>query len=83
MSSSSVSATASIMAVRYSSAFSCSSAGMSTTSYFSPSFVSPRQTLAFISTRSTTPSKSPSEPIGSWIGTTLAPRRSFIVCTEK
>ncbi len=56
---------------------------MSTMSYFSPSLVSPRHTLAFISTRSTTPSKSPSEPIGSWIGMTRAPRRSSIVRTEK
>ena len=82
-SASSVSATASSILVRYSAALSAMSAGMSTTSYFSPSLVSPRQTLAFISTRSTTPSKSPSEPIGSWIGMTRAPRRSSIVRTEK
>ena len=33
------------------------------------------------STRSITPRKSPSAPIGSWIGTGWAPRRSIIVCT--
>ena len=52
---------------------------MSTTSNSVPS--SSFQTSAFIVTRSTTPRKSPSDPIGSWIGTGLAPRRSFIVST--
>src|SRR5829696_293861 len=82
-SASSVSATASSSLVRYSSDLSSTSAGISMVSYVSPSLVSPRHTLAFISTRSTTPSKSPSEPIGSWIGMTLAPRRSSMVRTEK
>ncbi len=39
------------------------------------------QTRAFISIRSTTPMKSASLPIGSWIGSGLAPSRSFIVST--
>ena len=46
--------------------------------------------MAFIVTRSTMPLKSPSAPIGSWIGIALpapsvlpsAPRRSFMVWTE-
>ena len=36
-----------------------------------------------ILTRSMTPAKSPSTPIGSWIGTGWAPRRSIIVCTPR
>ena len=63
-SSSSVSATASRSSARYLSAFSTRSAGMSSTSYFSPRAVSPRQTRARMVTRSTTPMKSFSEPIG-------------------
>ena len=79
MISSSKSAAASTSAARYSSALSARSAGISSTSNSVPS--SSFQTSAFISTRSTTPRKSPSAPIGSWIGTGLAPRRSFIVST--
>jgi hypothetical protein len=64
--------------VRASSALApCSSAGISRVSRL----VSPRsssQTIAFID-RSMTPSKPPSAPIGSWIGTALAPRRSRII----
>ena len=40
------------------------------------------QTIARISTRSTTPRKCSSWPIGSCIGTGFAPRRSTIDCTE-
>ena len=36
---------------------------------------------AFIATRSMIPLKSASAPIGSWIGTGTAPRRSTIVWT--
>ena len=76
---SSKSAAASIRAARNSSALSTRPAGISSTSNSVPS--SSFQTRAFIVTRSTTPRKSPSDPIGSWIGTALAPRRSFIVST--
>ena len=37
--------------------------------------------IAFISTRSMTPTCASSWPIGSWIGTGFAPRRSRIDCT--
>ena len=37
--------------------------------------------IAWFSTRSMIPRKSDSAPIGSWIGTGCAPRRSIIVCT--
>ena len=40
------------------------------------------QMIAFISTRSTTPRKCSSWPIGSCTGTGCAPRRSTIDCTE-
>lgn len=82
-SASSLSATVSSSLVRYSSALSARSAGMSSTSYFSPRAVSPRHTLAFISTRSMMPMKSFSAPIGSWITSGLAPRRSSMVRTVK
>jgi hypothetical protein len=39
--------------------------------------------MAFILTRSTTPSKSSSAPIGSWIGTGLARRRVRIISTQR
>ena len=55
------------------------SAGMSCSSHSVPS--SSFQTSARSVTRSTTPLKSASAPIGSWIGSGCAPRRSFIVFT--
>ncbi len=79
-SSSSCSATASISWWWYSSACSRSSSGISPTSICMPRS-SPHVT-ARISTRSTTPRKCSSCPIGSWIGTGCAPRRSTIDCTE-
>ena len=77
ISSSEASAAASTSSVRYSSAISCMSAGMS--SYvkvmpWSASF----QLIAFILIRSTTPWKFSSAPMFSWIGTGVAPRRSLI-----
>jgi hypothetical protein len=85
MRSSLVSATASSSAVRYSAALSTRSAGISSMAYLAPiwtsPFASPRQVSARISTRSTTPSKFDSEPIGSCSTSGLAPRRLMIVST--
>ena len=67
---------------RYSSAMSTRSAGMSTMSQDAPR--SPLcQTRAFISTRSTTPVKSDSAPIGNWMTAALQPRRSRMVPSTK
>ena len=44
---------------------------------------SPRQVFACISTRSTTPSKDDSEPIGSCMTSGFAPRRLMMVSTVK
>ena len=86
-SASSVSATVSSSAARYSSAFSLRSAGISCTSYLAPivtsPLASPGHTRARISMRSTTPTNSLSEPIGSWSTSGLAPRRLMIVSTVK
>ncbi len=64
MASSSISTAASTSFERYSAALSLSSAGISTSSKLAPS-ASPDQTMAFIFTRSITPLKSLSAPIGS------------------
>jgi hypothetical protein len=45
--------------------------------------VSPRHVSAFISMRSTTPSKSFSDPIGSWMTSGFALRRLMMVSTVK
>ena len=56
------------------------SAGMSTTSNFAPSVSSSSgHTMAFIATRSMTPRKSLSAPIGSWTTAGTASRRSRII----
>ena len=68
--SSSTSTAASTMLGAYSSAFSFRSAGISSSSNFAPS-ASSSQTTAFMRTRSTTPLKSSSAPIGSCISTGL------------
>ncbi len=57
------------------------SAGTSRTSNSTPRS-SPCQTSALFSIRSTTPLSWSSEPIGSWIGSGLAPSRSRIVRTD-
>src|SRR5699024_8319648 len=54
----------------------------SSTSYFAPLLTSPRQVMACCDTRSTTPSNSPSWPIGSCTTSGRTPRRSRMVCTE-
>ncbi len=65
---------------RYSAAWSARSAGMSVMSNLAPSSSS-CQTRAFISTRSTTPAKLPSAPIGIWVTAMVAPRRSTMEST--
>ena len=67
---------------RHSAAFSFMSSGMSVTSNLAPSDSS-FQTIAFIWTRSTTPLKSDSVPIGSWSTAGVAPSCSMIVLTQK
>ena len=79
-SSSSCSATASISWWWYSRACSCSSSGISVTFMSMPR--SSSQTTARISTRSMTPRKCSSWPIGSCTGTGFAARRSTIDWTE-
>ena len=81
MASSSISTTASIMAARYSSARSLRSAGISWMDILA-SLESPSQTYAFMVMRSTTPVKFASAPIGSWIGTGLAPSFSLMSATH-
>ena len=81
--SSSFSATASSSLPRHSSAASVWVAGMSTTSYISPLAASADQTSAFMRTRSTTPLKSASAPIGSCMTSGTAPRRSTIMSTQR
>mmetsp|Transcript_999 Transcript_999/g.1807 ORF Transcript_999/g.1807 Transcript_999/m.1807 type:complete len:234 (-) Transcript_999:545-1246(-) len=70
----------SIRAVLYSSAWSLRSSGMSLSSKLAP-ISSPVHTMAFMVTKSTTPSKSSSAPIGIWIGRGFAPRLSVIMET--
>jgi hypothetical protein len=86
-SASSDSATVSSSFSRYSAARSARSAGISWTSYLAPMvtspLASPGQTSARISTRSTTPTKSFSAPIGSCSTSGLAPRRFTMVSTVK
>ena len=72
-----LSATASTSASRCFFASAASSAGMSTTSIVLPR--SSRYRIACIRIRSMTPLKFSSDPIGIWIGTALAPRRSLII----
>jgi len=55
---------------------------MSTTSNSAPSDSS-RHLIAFIATRSTTPTKSLSMPIGSWQTSGTAPSRSTIMSTQR
>ena len=74
MSSSSNSATRSMRSWWPAWAASTSSAGMSSTVNSVPSVF--EYVIAFISTRSTIPEKCSSSPIGTWIGTGRAPRRS-------
>ena len=73
--------TTSISSWWYSSAWSRMSSGMSMTSNLAPSSSS-CQTRPFIATRSTTPLKLPSAPIGSWMTATVASRRSLIESTR-
>ena len=56
---------------------------MSTVSYISPIFASGDQTSAFMLTRSTTPLKSASVPIGICMTSGTAPRRSTIMSTQR
>ncbi len=83
MISSSFSATVSTSLPRHSSAASVCVAGMSTMSYISPLVASADQTNAFIVTRSTTPWKSASAPMGSCMTIGTAPRRSLIMSTQR
>ncbi|MNI56996.1 hypothetical protein D3C73_1120290 [compost metagenome] len=76
ISSSLASAAASIMKVRASVASASRSAGTSLYSNFMPCEAS-SQWMAFIFSRSTTPLKPSSAPIGSCIGTALAPSFAF------
>src|SRR5690606_38373266 len=76
ISSSLASAAVSIMKVRASSAVSTRSAGMSPYSNFMPCEAS-SQWMAFIFSRSTTPLKPSSAPIGTCIGTGTAPSLAF------
>ena len=78
---SSASATTSIIFSRHFAASAWSGSGISTTSIFEPR--SSRYRIAFISMRSMTPSKRSSLPIGIWIGTGRAPRRSTIMSTQR
>mmetsp|Transcript_7613 Transcript_7613/g.22780 ORF Transcript_7613/g.22780 Transcript_7613/m.22780 type:complete len:244 (-) Transcript_7613:216-947(-) len=80
MASSSSSTQASTNAILYSSAWSWRSAGMSRSSKLAP-ISSPVQTMAFILTRSTTPWKSSSAPMGICSGSGFAPRFSVIMET--
>ena len=80
---SSASAMVSSSRPRHSSAASVCVAGMSTTSYISPSLASAFQTSARIRTRSMTPLKSASAPIGSCITSGVAPRRVTIMSTQR
>ncbi len=83
MASSSCSATVSTSRVRHSAADSACVAGISTSAYIPPSSASADQTSARIRTRSTTPVKPPSTPIGSWRTSGTAPRRSTIISTQR
>ena len=58
-------------------------AGISSTSYASPLSVSPRQVSAFIETRSMTPMKSASVPIGSCSTSGTAASRVRIISTQR
>ena len=77
------SATVSSSFSRYSAAFSTRSAGISSMVGSAPVGTTPRQVMARISTRSTTPSKSSSAPMGSWRTSGFAPKRSMMVWTVK
>ncbi len=77
-STSSVSAMISINCSRKASAFFCNAAGIGSTSYCEP-MASSFQTTACISTRSTTPLKPASAPMGICSATGLAPRRLRMV----
>ena len=83
ISASSFSATVSSSLPRHSAASSVWVSGMSTVSYISPLAASADQTYAFIVTRSTTPWKSASEPMGSCMTIGVAPRRSVIMSTQR
>ena len=82
MRSSSCSTTSSTSLLRHSSAFSFRSSGISPTSNLAPSDSS-FQMIDFIWTRSITPMKSASEPMGSCSTAGVAPSSSMIVSTQK
>ena len=82
MVSSEASAAAATSSSRASAAASASASGMSSSRQVSPWSAS-FQYSARPRTRSTTPSKPSSAPIGSWIGTGVAPRRSRIWRTQR
>ncbi len=81
MASSSSSTQASTSLVRYSTAWSLRSAGISVSSKLAPS-ASPDQTIAFILMRSMTPWKLDSAPIGSCRHTGLPATRSMMSATH-
>ncbi len=67
---------------RHWSASACWSAAISSSWYLAP-LSSPSQMIAFILTRSTTPLKPPSVPIGSWMTAGVASRRLSIISTVR
>ena len=79
---SSCSTATSIKVSRYFNAVSFSSDGISAYSYSAPS-VSSFQITALNFIRSTTPTKSDSDPIGSWVINGEAPKRSVIMPTQR